>query len=69
MTVLYKRPIEEDGCSRVLMTKRARCSGCGQWINSGEQAFSYLPDPVDGNYVEHEACRYGTGWSQFYTME
>jgi len=38
---------------------RAHCSSCGQWINSGEHAWSYLANPVDGNYVEHGHCRYG----------
>lgn len=59
MTILYTRPIAQDGCHCVQMTKPARCAGCGMWIKPGQSAFSYLSDPVDGNYVEHGKCRYG----------
>lgn len=49
----------QDHCHKIGMEKRARCCGCGKWIGAGEVAWSYLPYPVDGNYVEHEKCRYG----------
>jgi hypothetical protein len=49
-----------DNAYLVSMTKRARCCGdCGQWLDVGALAWSYLPDPVDGNYVECGLCRYG----------
>ena len=59
MAMLHKNPA--DGALFVRLEKRARCVGeCGRWIQVGETAWSYLPSPVDGNYVECGPCRYGT---------
>ena len=55
--ILDRHP--DDYCYKVGMETRAHCSGCGKPIAAGEVAWSYLPCPVDGNYVEHENCRYG----------
>jgi hypothetical protein len=55
--ILDRNP--KDYCYKIGMEKRARCSCCGKWIENGEIAWSYLACPVDGNYVEHENCRYG----------
>jgi hypothetical protein len=49
-----------DKALLVMVEKPARCCGpCGQMLTYGRWAWSYLPNPVDGNYVECGPCRYG----------
>jgi RNase P subunit RPR2 len=39
--------------------KRCYCVNCNKDIAPGMHAWSYLANPVSGNYVECAECRYG----------
>jgi hypothetical protein len=62
--IVSKNPV--DNCFLVSMDGRARCCGeCNEWLKPGELVWSYTASPVDGNYVECDACRYGEGSGAF----
>jgi hypothetical protein len=66
--ILRKNPT--DNAYLVRMEKRARCCGdCGAWLEPGALAWSYLPSPVDGNYVECGPCRTGEATPAISSLE
>ena len=38
-----------DNCLLISMEKRARCAGCGNWLEQGTWAWSYLPRGIMSN--------------------
>jgi hypothetical protein len=49
-----------DNAMLLRLERHAECCGeCGKTLKAGTLAWSYMPNPVTGNYVECGPCRYG----------
>lgn len=48
----------------VQIKRTAHCVGCGELLLIGTMAWSCLDNPVSGNYVECDECRYEGGKEQ-----